>query len=108
MHGDTFKNNGHRIAPFITCNLAHEAQTVNTAIGDAAALGRTVAMLVRGAVETRRQHWTMYYVWQLEEWSFMKNPRNKDKQHFSPTDAAAEGSNTGTTRKAMKEGSCSR
>src|SRR6266478_10113000 len=33
----------------------------------------------------------------------MKNPRNKDKQHFSPTGAAAEGSNTGTTRNAMKE-----
>ena len=64
----------------------------------------------QGAVETRRQHWTksqpplltMYHVWQLEEGSFMKNPRNKDKQHFSPTDAAAEGSNTGTTRKATK------
>jgi hypothetical protein len=42
-------------------------------------------------------------VWQPEEGSFMKNPRNKDKQHFSPTDAAAEGSNTGTTRNAMKE-----
>ena len=64
----------------------------------------------QGAVETRRQHWTkrqsplltMYYVWQLEEGSFMKNPRNKDKQHFSATDATAEGSNTGTTRKAMK------
>jgi hypothetical protein len=40
-------------------------------------------------------------VWQPEEGSFMKNPRNKDKQHFSPTDAAAEGSNTGTTRNAM-------
>ena len=45
----------------------------------------------------------MYYVWQLEEGSFMKNPRNKDKQHFSATDATAEGSNTGTTKKAMKE-----
>jgi hypothetical protein len=33
----------------------------------------------------------------------MKNPWNKDKQHSSPTDAAAEGSNTGTTRNAMKE-----
>jgi hypothetical protein len=50
----------------------------------------------------------MYYVWQLEEGSFMKHPRNKDKRHLSPTDATAEGSNTGTTRKAMKEGSCSR
>jgi hypothetical protein len=42
-------------------------------------------------------------VWQPEEGSFMKSPRNKDKQHFSPTDAAVEGSNTGTTRNAMKE-----
>lgn len=45
----------------------------------------------------------MYYVWRLEEGSFMKNQRNKDKQPFSLTDPAAEGSNTGPTRKALKE-----
>jgi hypothetical protein len=44
----------------------------------------------------------MYHVWQLEEGSFVKNSRNKDKQHFSSTDAAAEGSNIGATRRAMK------